>query len=100
MAAAPGDDDRGLWIISLGFGAMLGYLLLQPLVAFRWSGRWRLAGLAPLVLTLPLAAYTLTALAAGSNLWPLAALFLTPVAFVYLLLLASLRLLLGGPQAV
>jgi hypothetical protein len=40
--------------------------------------------MAPLVLMVPLAAYTLFAVFAGSNLWPLMLLFLTPLAFSYL----------------
>lgn len=86
------------------FGAALGsalalllaaslplYLVLQVLLVRAWRGGWRKAALVPLALSVPLAAYTLFALLAGSNLWPLAALFLTPLACLYLLLLALAR---------
>jgi hypothetical protein len=77
---------------------VLGYIALQALTAYWFSGRWRIAALAPLIVAIPVVAYTFAAAAAGSNLWPLALLLLAPLALVYLLGLLGVRLLarVGG----
>jgi hypothetical protein len=97
MAAAVDDSmaSAGIAVISVGMGCAVGYLLLQPLMAWWFTGRWRTAALLPLILTVPLLAHTLWAFAAQSNLWPVAALFLLPLACLYLvgLLLARLAAL-------
>jgi hypothetical protein len=64
-----------------------GYLLLQAGLAFWTSGGWRKATLAPAVIMVPILAYTVLALAGGSNLWPLLMLFTAPLAFLYLVVL-------------
>lgn len=66
------------------FAALPLYLVLQPLAFSRLAGNWRRAALAPLLLTGPAAAYAAFAYAAGSNLWPLVAVFVAPFAVVYL----------------
>jgi hypothetical protein len=45
---------------------------------------------------IPLLLYTLAALAAGSNLWPLMLIFLTPLAFLYLLAVIILKQVAGA----
>jgi len=51
----------------------------------------RIAAALPLIGTVPLLLYTLAALAMGSNLWPLMAIFLTPFALFYLVAVLALR---------
>jgi len=81
----------GFAIMSIAGLALLGYLVLQPVMAFRLSGGWRMAALAPLIVTIPLVVQAAYALEAGSNLWPLWLIFATPFAFLYLLVLAGMH---------
>ena len=91
--AAEGDNVmQGYWI-TLAAASIPGYFCLQLFMLFRYSGGWRLLAGLPLVGMIPLALYTLAALAMGSNLWPLMMLFLTPPAFLYLVGLLIVRLL-------
>ena len=78
----------------LGLVAMIalpGYWILQIILAKRCDGGWRIAALAPLVVMVPLVAYTAFAFAAGSNLWPLMLILVSPVAFVYLAIVSAIR---------
>lgn len=68
-----------------------GYFVLQIIVYRRWRDGWRKAGLAPLLVTVPILLQAILALLAKSNLWPLMMLFTYPLAFLYLLLLAVAR---------
>lgn len=68
-----------------------GYIALQIYMLVKYRGRWRKLALLPLWGTVPLFAYTLFALAAGSNLWPLLLLFLAPFAFIYLLIIGWVK---------
>jgi hypothetical protein len=77
----------------------LAYIALQTFVLRTWSGGWRTAALAPLLLTVPLAAVSVWQLAQGSNLWPLPLFFSAPAALLYLLLLAAARRLSARPAA-
>lgn len=89
-------DDGGTgWIQLMGL-SVPGYFILQWLVWRRWRNGWRTAGLLPLWVAVPLLAYTLFALLAGSNLWPLMLLFLSPLLFFYLGVLFLLRGLSAG----
>jgi uncharacterized membrane protein YcaP (DUF421 family) len=81
----------GFAIMSVAIVSILGYLVLQPLLAFRWSGRWRIAALVPLIVMVPLVVQAAFAAAADSNLWPLWLIFVTPLAFLYLLSLAGMH---------
>lgn len=98
-AGSAEDDWLGEVIINLGWISVLGYLVLQVWLLSHWSGGWRVAALVPLVATVPLFGYTLFALGAGSNLWPLALLLLMPFAFLYLLALAGVRWVAGVARA-
>lgn len=80
----------GWWIGPLLVVATPGYLLLQVLLARWWRGRWRVAALLPLLVMVPAYVFCIIALLAGSNLWPLVVLFLSPVAFAWLLVLLPL----------
>lgn len=90
-AAQNASGDTGGWIeeafillLSLATLSIPAYWILQVHVWRRYRDEWRKRALRPLWVTGPLLAYTLFALAAGSNLWPLMMIFITPFAFIYL----------------
>ncbi len=85
-------SDGGSVLILLMGWSIPAYLVLQIYMLRSFDGGWRKAALVPLVLMIPLGVYTLMALLAGSNLWPLMLLFLTPLAFLYLAALGLVRL--------
>ncbi|HVU27777.1 MAG TPA: hypothetical protein VHG71_08600 [Verrucomicrobiae bacterium] len=64
-----------------------GYPVLQLIALWRLRGGARLLSLLPLVLMLPTYAFCFFALLHESNLWPLWAIFLSPLAFLYELIL-------------
>jgi hypothetical protein len=90
-AADGGDDDFWMWLIMFAGWSVPGYFILQAILWRRWEGGWRRAALLPLVVAAPITAYTVFALLAGSNLWPLVMLFTLPFAFLYLLALVIAR---------
>jgi hypothetical protein len=93
-----GASDRGLdLLIMLAGWSIPGYFILQIYLFLRSRGRWRAASALPLLGTVPLIAYTLYALMAGSNLWPLMLLFLMPFAFVYLVAVWLAKSIWGRP---
>ncbi|HIC7358895.1 TPA: hypothetical protein ACW6D3_002755 [Legionella pneumophila] len=67
------------------------YWLLQIFILFNWTGRWKKLACFPLFFSLPLLLYTLYALYAGSNLWPLMMLFVTPFILVFLLIIVGYK---------
>jgi hypothetical protein len=75
------------------FLAIPGYFLLQAALTFWTSGGWRKATLVPAVFMVPVLAYTVLALAAQSNLWPLPLLLSAPLACLYLVVLGIVLLL-------
>ena len=80
-----------LWLGQLVMLSVPGYCILQAWFARAWSGRWRLAALVPLAGMVPAMLFSLLALSQGSNLWPLAVIFLAPLGFAYLLVVWALR---------
>jgi hypothetical protein len=71
----------------LGLVVMAGvpaYVVAQPMTIARWPGGWRVAALAPLLLTVPALYFSLYALSHGSNLWPLALIFAAALGSTYL----------------
>ena len=66
------------------FLAVPAYFVLQPLAAIRLKGGWKVAALAPLLLAIPAALWSLYALSQGSNVWPLVFIFFTPLGTLYL----------------
>jgi hypothetical protein len=71
----------------LGLVVMAGvpaYFVVQPATVLRWPGGWRLAALAPLLVTAPALCFSLFALYHGSNLWPLTLIFAAAVGTIYL----------------
>lgn len=78
----------------LGLAVMLslpGYALLQWYAARSWTGGWRIAALAPLLVMVPLAIHAAIAFMAQSNLWPLMVILLSPLACLYLIGLLGAR---------
>jgi hypothetical protein len=84
-------------VIMLAGWSIPGYFILQIYLLLRSRGRWRTAAGLPLLVTVPLTAYTLYALLAASNLWPLMMLFLMPFAFVYLVAVWLAKRIWGRP---
>jgi hypothetical protein len=89
LQSAGGGGGDGLVgvLISLMMGSIPAYLIVQAYMLLRYSGGWRRAAMVPLICTIPLALYTLFGLLDGANLWPLMAIFLTPIALAYLIAL-------------
>jgi hypothetical protein len=85
----PSAGETLLWslLLTLMAWSVPGYIALQIYMLVKYEGRWRRLATLPLWGMIPLFAYTLLALLAGSNLWPLMLLFLGPCAFVYLLII-------------
>jgi hypothetical protein len=75
-----------LWLI-----AVPAYFFLQYFTGMRYRGGWLVAALLPLVVMVPVALHAVLALIAGSNLWPLLLILVSPVAFLYLVGLAVVR---------
>lgn len=89
----PSAGETALWgiLMMLMAWSIPGYIALQIYMLLKYEGRWRRLAALPLWGTVPLFAYTLFALLAGSNLWPLMLLFLGPCAFIYLLIILWLK---------
>ena len=91
-SAQSGASDAfwGALVMFLGW-SVPGYIVLQVIAWRRFEGGWRKAAIVPLIVILPVFAYTLLALFAGSNLWPLVLLFVCPFALIYLAIVFGLR---------
>jgi hypothetical protein len=71
------------------------YFVLQPWAAVRLRGGWRIASLAPLLIAIPTAFWSLYALSHASNLWPITFILFAPFGTIYLfVLLLAHRLLM------
>lgn len=77
--------------IQLLFWSIPIYWILQLIVLWKWSGTWRKIACMPLFISIPLLIYTVFALFAGSNLWPLMMLFITPVILLVLLIIMIMK---------
>ena len=75
-----------LWLL-----AVPAYFFMQILMAYRYRGGWLLAALVPLVVMGPIFVHAILALLAGSNLWPVLVILVSPIAFLYLLAVAVTR---------
>ena len=73
-----------------------GYFILQALLPFRYDGGWRLAVLAPLLVTVPAMVHAGFALQAESNLWPIMVVLTAPFLFIYLCGIVAARYLSRG----
>jgi hypothetical protein len=79
----------------MGFVLMAGvpaYFIAQPVALIFWRGRWRLAAMAPLLLSVPALVFSLYALAMDSNLWPLTLIFAAALGMIYLAVLWAVRM--------
>jgi len=88
-----------MWLGMTLMLAVPGYFVLQVLFVWGWNGGWRTAALLPLIVIVPAIAYSLFALAHGSNLWPLAVVFLAPLGFLYLVVVWAARRFTGPAPA-
>jgi hypothetical protein len=79
------------WFGLVVFASVPVYFVLQGWLAVAWHGRWRLAALVPVLAMAPAVAFSLLALAHGSNLWPILVILLAPLALGYLLLVSVTR---------
>lgn len=67
------------------------YLGLQVWTLFAFSGRWRALAAVPAALMVPLLAFSLVALAAGSGLWPMTLVLAAPFGLAWLLIVWGAR---------
>jgi hypothetical protein len=87
-------NEEPAWFdgIALAFMATgLLYPVLQPLLLWRMRGGWRIAAALPLLLMLPIIAFTVRAYLDDSNLFPLMLILISPFAVFYLLAVMLLR---------
>ena len=96
----PPKDERSSPLFDfLGLAVMLcvpGYFVLQAALPLRLRGAWRKASLVPLVGAIPALLHAMTALAAGSNIWPIIFVFFSLLACLYLIGLLALKFVLGN----
>jgi hypothetical protein len=71
--------------------AVPGYFIVQIALLRRYRGGWRYAAAVPAVPMAGVLIYTVFALLAGSNLFPLVLIFVSPFALMYLLGLMAIR---------
>ena len=98
LVAAHQGGDGWMALLVAAAWSIPAYFVLQALLWWRWRGGWRRLALVPLWGTVPITAYTVIALLQGSNLWPLVMLFTLPWAFLYLLVLVTLKRVRGRRQ--
>lgn len=79
--------------------AVPGYIILQIFVLMRTSGSARVGAGAPLFLMVPVYMFTLFGIVNASNLWPLALLFASPVALLYVAIATFVYRKPGKPAA-
>lgn len=72
------------------------YWILQIIIIFNWTGKWKKLACFPLFFSIPLLLYTIYALCAGSNLWPLMMIFTTPFILVFLLIIIGYKRVYSG----
>ena len=98
-SSAPQAADQGGiagdLLMSLMGLSIPAYLILQAFTLLRFRGGWRKAAMVPLAGMVPLVLFTLFGFLVGANLWPLMLLFLTPIAFGYLIVLWAIKSLSG-----
>lgn len=92
QSAGAGDAGfLGGLLLSIIALSIPGYIALQVVAWARWKGGWRWAALVPLVVMAGAFAVSLLALFAGSNLWPIWLIFLSPLACLWLLIVFLAR---------
>lgn len=68
--------------------AVSAYVVLQVLVMMWSSGKTRVAAALPILVMVPVFAMTIVGFVQENNLWPLLLLFASPVALVYVVVVA------------
>ncbi|BCA96622.1 hypothetical protein TUM19329_29830 [Legionella antarctica] len=94
QASVGKQEPLSMWdmiFVQLLFLSIPLYWILQIILIFKWSDGWRKIVYLPLLVSIPLLFYTLYALYAGSNLWPLMMLFITPFTLLFLLILIGIK---------
>ena len=77
-----GYPDDLIWL------AVPAYIILQFVVIWRSSGPSRWVAALPLVVMVPIVEITVIDLTQGSNIWPLLLLLASPVALLYVVVVA------------
>ena len=75
------------------------YVVVQVVALMRSSGRSRMAAALPLFVMVPVFVYAAVGLVQESNLWPLLMLFASPVALLYVTVVAFLPRRSSTPKA-
>ncbi len=68
--------------------SVLAYVVVQIMVLRRASGLGKVVAALPLVVMLPVVVLTVVNLALGKNLWPIFLLFVSPLALLYVVVVA------------
>jgi hypothetical protein len=71
--------------------SVLAYVVLQVIVLRRASGSGRVAAALPLLVMVPVLVLTVVNLALGKNLWPIFLLLASPLALLYVVVVALLQ---------
>jgi hypothetical protein len=81
LAVPPGQGEIAM--LELLWLSAAAYLILQIVVILRSSGPSRWIAALPLLVMIPVFVWTIVGFVQESNLWPLALLFASPVALLY-----------------
>lgn len=80
--------DSGAVMIMVGFwGGVLAYPILQFIAVKRMRGGWRVLAYLPLILMVFVFIITIVGFYQQSNLWPLILILVSPLVFLYLVIL-------------
>ncbi|MBS0288591.1 MAG: hypothetical protein JSS07_00970 [Proteobacteria bacterium] len=87
----PSNNMATMYLSRMIFLMAIGYWILQVYTLRKYQSGWRKAVAIPLYISIPLCIFALFALFAGSNLWPLMILFISPFLFIYLVLVMAIK---------
>ena len=76
-------------LIPTMFFAFVFYIFLQIYCIVAYKGKWRIAAIIPVPVTILIMVYTAIAASEGSNLFPILMLFSGPMLFLYIVMLSS-----------
>lgn len=83
--------DRMLVVAIICVPISPAYFFVQPMAIKKWKGGWRIAAMAPLLLTLAAIPYSIMGIIQNSNLWPLGAMCVLGLGSAYLLVLWAVK---------
>jgi hypothetical protein len=75
-------------LIPTMFFAFIFYVFLQIICIVTYKGKWRIAAIIPVPLTIGIIIYTSIGASQGSNLFPILMLFSGPILFLYIVMLS------------